>query len=68
MRRSRRDFLKVAATSAVAASGGVGILPATSVPGISGRVAPNDRIHLATIGMGIIGFEDSQTALKVPGV
>lgn len=34
-------------------------------------VAPagaNDRVRIATIGMGIIGFIDTETALKVPGV
>jgi predicted dehydrogenase len=29
---------------------------------------PNDRIQIATIGMGIIGFIDTETALKVSGV
>jgi len=29
---------------------------------------PSEKIQIATIGMGIIGFIDTETALKVPGV
>jgi len=65
---SRRQFLRIAATSAVAASSSVSMLPGNAVHGSAGSVSANDRIQLATIGMGIIGFEDTQTALKVPGV
>ncbi len=32
------------------------------------RVLPNDKIRIACIGMGIMGFGDTRTALKVPGV
>ena len=75
-RKTRRDFLRVATASAL----GAGLAPSalargrnveTLEPAIRepGRpVAPNDRIGLATIGMGIIGFIDTDTALRVPGV
>jgi len=71
---SRRVFLKqLAATSVVAAGVAPGILSANvkEIPlRESGNqpVAPSDRIRLATIGMGIIGFIDTATALQVPGV
>ncbi len=65
---SRRDFLKLATTSTLAASAAPAILGSTRAAPAVGVVSPNDKIRLATIGMGIIGFEDTQTALKVPGV
>ena len=63
---SRREFLKLTAAGGLAATSSRIVLAA---PGASNaRISANDRIGLATIGMGIIGFEDTQTALKVPGV
>ena len=73
-KESRRDFLKkLAATSAFAAGAFPAVLPSTvkEIPlrEITGRpISPNDRIQIATIGMGIIGFIDTRTALQVPGV
>lgn len=31
------------------------------------RVGPNDKIRIATIGMGIMGYNDTRTALSCPG-
>jgi predicted dehydrogenase len=68
---SRRDFLRVAATSTLAA----GMAPAMvgAKPGETLRpapvrpVSPNDRIRFATIGMGIMGLGDSQLSVRIPG-
>ncbi len=71
---SRRDFIRIAATTGLAAIAAPAIWTprkthAMEIPARPAkRVAPNDRIGLATIGMGIIGFVDTQTALQVPGV
>ncbi|HUG41263.1 MAG TPA: Gfo/Idh/MocA family oxidoreductase, partial [Longimicrobiales bacterium] len=74
--RSRRDFLRILSTSAV----GAGLAPSALARGRRVEIlepalgeparpaAPSDRIGLATIGMGIIGFIDTDTALRVPGV
>lgn len=32
------------------------------------RISANDKVRIATIGMGIMGHNDTATALKVPGV
>ncbi len=70
---SRRSFLKsVAAASAAATltttalADGVHELKRTVEPAIP--AGPNERLQIATIGMGIIGFIDTTCALKVPGV
>ena len=71
---SRRSFLRLAAAAsaatalantALAADGVVELKPTVEPPKPTG---PNDRIQIATIGMGIIGFIDTACALKVPGV
>lgn len=69
---SRRSFLKkVAASSAVAAGFGLPALAeeteALLVPGHYPST-PNERVRVASIGMGIIGFANVDTALQVPGV
>lgn len=70
---SRREFLKRTATSAI----GAGLAPAILTSDTSAQMlsrperptfSPNDRVNIATIGMGIIGFVDTRTALEVPGV
>ena len=71
--RSRRSFLKkFAALSALAG----GSLPAAVLDQQQKAllkksvkaIAHNDRLQIATIGMGIIGFIDTVTALSVPGI
>jgi predicted dehydrogenase len=71
---SRRSFLKSAAVSSALPA--VMTTPRGSITFELGRMeefaeprpaGPNDRIRIATIGMGIIGFIDTKTALKVPG-
>lgn len=70
---SRREFLKLATLGMAGVS--VGAAAAKRVhaeilrpPSRAEQVSSNDRIGLATIGMGIIGFIDTETALEVPGV
>jgi predicted dehydrogenase len=57
---SRRSFLSAAAGTAVLSQLDLGATEAA--------FGPNDRVRIATVGMGIIGFIDTPTALKIPGV
>lgn len=69
-KKSRREFLKVAAASSAAAGFAPAVLTSKreTLKPRTPRVSANDRIGLATIGTGIIGFIDTDTALRVPGV
>ncbi len=69
---TRRDFIqKLAATSILTSglSGGISRqileIPRAPLPHVG---SANERVRIATIGMGIIGFIDTETALRVPGV
>lgn len=51
--------------------GGAGLLLPMSQAGASPetkKIAPNDKIRIACIGLGIMGNKDCVFALKVPGV
>src|SRR5262245_39010795 len=65
--RSRRDFLRLAGATTVAA----GVAPRLLAEGEDDKcrkVSANDRIGLATIGIGGQGTGDTKRALEVPGV
>jgi predicted dehydrogenase len=71
--QSRRSFIKkLGGTTALMAGGTVvlGTPKSTESQQLASRVriAPNDKVRLACIGMGIQGFSDTRTALQVPGV
>lgn len=70
---SRRSFIRqLGGTSLLIAAGSLRSLASEEVqkrvipyqPGISS----NDKIRIATIGMGIMGHADTDSALKIPGV
>ena len=60
---SRRDFFKTASAGALVTTLAPSILRAAER-----ATSPNDRIQVATIGLGMMGTNDTNTALKVPGV
>ena len=65
---SRREFIRIAAGSTVAGSLAPSMAGAAGPEDAAKPVAPSDRIRIATIGMGGMGFGDTRTALEVPGV
>jgi predicted dehydrogenase len=60
---SRRDFFRTASAGAFVST----LAPSILRPA-EGATSPNDRIQVATIGLGMMGLTDTNTALKVPGV
>lgn len=73
MTTDRRKFLKQFGTSVLLTSASLTSLAAKEehekrILQAEKRVSPNDKIRIATIGMGIMGFNDTHAALTVPGV
>lgn len=74
MKNSRRSFVKKLAAGALAAgmlpknlsASEVKILEPEKKP--ERRYSPNDKIRVAAIGLGIMGFNNCRTTVKVPGV
>ena len=62
--KSRREFLQVVAGAATATPT---VLRAQRA-GSSRTVAPNDRIRVGIVGVGIRGQQDLRSALRAPGV
>ena len=72
-RSSRRQFIRqLGGTSLLLAAGSVPLLASFEIKRsdsrFNGVIGPNDKIRIATIGMGIMGNVDTDSALKVPGV
>jgi len=70
---SRRHFIQQMSGTALAMAAGNSVLAyadhwQNQVDGYSRIIGPNDKIRLATIGIGIQGHNDTDAALKIPGV
>ena len=71
---TRRKFLQqLGSTGLLLGTGGLGKLAAEEkmeerLLQYNKRVTANDKIRIAVIGSGIMGFNDTETALKVPGI
>lgn len=70
---SRRQFIRqLGGTSLLLAAGSVPVLASGMAKKSQSRYGavpgPNDKIRVATIGMGIMGHADTESAIKIPGV
>jgi predicted dehydrogenase len=73
MASDRRKFLKQLGGTIILSSAGLTSLAAREeherrILQAQKRITPNDKIRVATIGMGIMGFNDTRAALTVPGI
>ena len=71
MKKSRRKFVKKMFLGAAAAGIPISILNARKEEYIAlqnRKYGPNDKIRVGSIGMGIQGFSNCRSILKVPGV
>src|SRR6185436_2854464 len=69
MRKStRRDFIKQGAAGALVTTVSSRVLASEHLLDSPVQVSANDKIRLATIGVGGQGSGDTNTALRVPGV
>ena len=68
--KNRRSFIKQIAASSAAIIGAPAILTSKTNELYRNpvRYSANDQINVALIGAGIMGTEDTNTALKIPGV
>ena len=73
MSTDRRKFIKQLGASVLLTSASLTSLAAQEenenrILSAEKRIMPNDKIRIATIGMGIMGFNDTRAALTVAGV
>jgi predicted dehydrogenase len=73
MSSDRRKFLKQLGSTIILTSAGLKSLAAQEeherrILQAEKRIMPNDKIRIATIGMGIMGNNDTAAALGIPGV
>lgn len=73
--KSRRSFLKKAISTAVIGGSSPFILHAAAKKTVELKAerqqkvfGANDRVNIATIGMGIMGFSNAEISSKIPGV
>lgn len=73
MSSNRRKFLKQLGSTVILTSAGLTSLAAQEeherrILQAEKRITPNDKIRIATIGLGIMGNNDTHTAISIPGV